>query len=180
MIELLASIGWGLITIGAITHTWHHRRLQHLIAMHVNRERVPAALLTLIEVALAIAIPVFWLSGTQGLSMLAIAAAALAIGFVLWIARLLTSDSDLPCACSFSEAPTTIWSLARSLCVVLVVLFVAVDPVASGLSSSEAAAVLCTGLAVAAAIFVVPEAISWPAPSRAILARADAFDSSEA
>jgi len=180
MIELLASVGWGLITIGAITHTWHHRRLRHLLAMHINHERIPALLLTIVEIILAVGISTLWITNTAGLSVLALASTALAFGFVLWVARLLTSDSDLPCACSFSEAPTTVWSLARSLCVLLVVLFVFANQVGSELSSAEAVANLCTGLAVAAGIFILPEAVSWPAASRAVLARADTFETTDA
>jgi hypothetical protein len=96
-----------------------------------------------------------------------------------WIARLLLTGSDLPCACSFSQAPTSLWSFARSVCVGLVGLFGLVTfPDAHDTAGlSERVAILVVGWAVAAAIFVLPEAITWPPASKALLARVDAHTS---
>lgn len=173
MIELLGSIGWGLLAFGSITHVWHHRRLRALLAMHLDHERTPAVLLIAVEVLLSIAIPVAFVFDHDVLRWLSVGAGGLALGFVVWIARLLVTGSDLPCACSFSEAPTSPWSLARALCVTLVLLFAAVGGDSSA-TTSEQIATLAVGWAVAGAIFVVPEALTWPSASRALLTRVDA------
>lgn len=178
MTELLGSIGWGLLACGAITHVWHHQRLRTLLAMHLNHERLPAATLTGAEVALTIGIAAAFLADWPIIRWLSLAALALAIGFVVWIGRLLVTSSDLPCACSFSEGPTTVWSLGRALGVALVGLF-ALGGVGCDLETSERIAVLFVGWALASGIFVLPEALSWPDASRALLARVDAHTSTE-
>ena len=172
MILLLGSLGWGLLTFGAITHVWHHRRLRQLLAMHVDHEVPLAVVVTAAEVGLSVAIPVTYLAGGSAVRWISLPATALAVGFVLWIARLLISKSDLPCACSFAETPTTIWSLARACCAALVVLFAFADP--SGQHVPTTVATLFVSLAMAGAIFVLPEALSWPSTSRALLRRIDA------
>jgi len=173
MIQLLAAVGWGLLACGATTHLWHQERLRELMAMHFDHERVPAAALTATEGLLAISIPVaLLLNQTSLLRVLAVAGLVLAVGFATWIARLLVTGSDLPCACSFSSAPTSVWSLARACAVGLVAIFgieLSTTPTAP-----EHIATLAVGWAVASAIFVLPEAVSWPEPSRALLARVDA------
>lgn len=174
MIELLAASGWGLFAFGAVTHTWHHRRLRELLAMHIDHERLPAAALTIIELVLAVAIPVAWFADSSLLPALATTACVVALAFVAWIGRLLLTGSDLPCACSFSAAPTSWWSFARSVWVALVGLFVMAESV-EALSAATAAATLAVGAALAAAVFVAPEALSWPAASKALLARVDAY-----
>lgn len=177
MIELLGGVGWGLLACGAITHVWHHRRLRQLIGMHLDRERVPALGLTAIECVLAVALPVALLADHDGLRWAALASLVLALGFVAWIARLLATGSALPCACSFSDAPTTGWSLARACCVALVGLYLLVDVGPDAVATVETntrVATLAVGWALGAAIFVAPEAISWPRASRALLARVDA------
>lgn len=177
MISLLASVGWGLLAIGAITHIWHHGRLRYLIGMHIDHERVPALALTGVEAVLAIGIPVAWIAGWRALTIFALVGGIVGFVFVLWIARLLFSNSELPCACSFSEAPTTGWSLARAGMVPLVVLFGLVPDVGvENVATAEALTTLIVGLALASAIFVLPEAISWPDASRALMARVDAYD----
>lgn len=184
MIELLGSIGWGLLACGSITHIWHHRQLRRLLAMHLDHERVPAAALTAVEAALTVAIAVAFLTEHSSLRWLALAAMALAAGFIVWIARLLLTESDLPCACSFSEAPTSVWSFARSLCVALVGCLALVNtglinsPSPAGSDTGERVAVLLVGWAAASAIFVMPEALTWPDASKALLARVDAHTSS--
>lgn len=173
MIALVGSIGWGLLALGAVTHVWHHRRLRSLLAMHLNHERVPAVALTAVEVVLAIVVPIGFLNASAWLPWVAATATVVAAGFVGWITRLLLASSSLPCACSFSDAPTTVWSLGRACCVMLVAAF--------ALTSSDAGvlvdvATLATGLGCAAGIFVLPEAVAWPAPSKAIMARVGAHD----
>ncbi len=175
MTELLGSIGWGLLAFGAFTHVWHHDRLRALLSMHLDHERLPAVLLTVIEVVLAIAIAVTYLADHQSLQWFSLAAGVVAIGFVAWIARLLFTGSELPCACSFSEGATTRWSLLRALCVTLVMLFATVaGTTGSEAQLSEQVATLVVGWAVAAAIFVLPEAITWPDASKALLTRVNA------
>ena len=179
MIDLIGSIGWGLLACGSITHVWHHAQLRRLLAMHLDHERVPALVLTAVEVALTVGVAIAYLTQHGSLRWLALLAMLLAGGFMAWIARLLITGSDLPCACSFSEAPTSIWSFARSVCVGLVGLFALLGDVGAtdDTSLSERFATLVVGWAVAAAIFVLPEAISWPEASKALLARVDAHTS---
>ncbi len=178
MIELLGGIGWGLLACGAITHVWHHERLRSLLAMHFDHERLPAIALTTVEAGLAVILPISLLTAHWSLPCIALAALVLGVGFMAWIARLLLTGSNLPCACSFSDAPTTIWSLARSVCVGLVGLYWFVDVAVVTDLGSEAwatrVATLAVGWAIGAAIFVLPEAVVWPSASRALLARVDA------
>lgn len=172
MTLLLGSVGWGLLTLSAITHVWHHVRLRQLLALHLDHERVPALALTAVEALLAIAIPACLFAGSDLVVFIALAALILGLGFAVWIARLLVNGSTLPCACSFSEMPTTIWSLARACCVMLVGFFA----LAPDEGNPQLAATLIVGLALSASIFVLPEALSWPDASRALLARVDAYD----
>lgn len=171
MTLLLGSIGWGLIATGTLTHLWHHDRLRELLAMHVDADRPAAAALVTVEAALAIALPVGVFADASWLPVVAIAAAALGFGFTVWIARLLMTGSELPCACSFSQGPTSRWSLVRAALIMTAVALVAAP--GTELSSSDIVASLAVGLAIAGAVFVVPEALSWPAPLRAQLARLD-------
>lgn len=180
MIELLGSMGWGLIASGSVSHVWHHRRLRLLLGMHLDHERAPAAALTAIETALAAAIAVAFLTEHPSLRWLALTGLALAAGFIIWIARLLLSGSRLPCACSFSEAPTSMWSFARSCCVALVGCLALVNTSApADWSTGDRVAVLLVGWAVASAMFVLPEALTWPDASKALLARVDTHLASE-
>ncbi len=171
MTLLLGSIGWGLLTFGAITHVWHHARLRELLALHVDREVALALALTAAEVGFAVAIPVLVLADSGALVFTAGAAGLMAGGFIVWIARLLTSGSELPCACSFAETPTTVWSLARAAATALVTLLALAalpDRIEASIST------MAVGLAVGGVVFVLPEALAWPAASKAMLARIDA------
>lgn len=169
---LLGTIGWGLLAIGAITHVWHHERLRELLALHLDHERVPAALLTCAEVGLAVLLPVAYAVDAIPVLPVVAAASVLAVGFCFWIARLLLARSDLPCACSFSSAPTSLWSLARAVAALSVL------GLAAGSSASTALtiATFAVGMAAAGAIFVLPDALAWPTASRAQLTRAQAHD----
>jgi len=175
VIELVGSIGWGLLAMGAVTHLWHHDRLRELLAMHLDHPRVPAALLTLVEVALVVGIALQLFVNGSLLMPLAGAAVVVGVFFVGWISRLLVSGSTLPCACSFSQAPTSVWSLARACCVLLVVAFMLSDSATlAERSSAETLAIFASGTALSAALFVLPEAVSWPDASKALMARVDA------
>lgn len=171
MILLVGGIGWGLLTIGAITHIWHQTRLRELLVAHTDHERAAAAALTAVEVGLAISLPIALASRGVALAVLSVAATVVGLGFVAWIARLLASGSSLPCACSFSSGPTSRWSLARAGAIVATGALAFSDQH----SSSVTITTLATALAVAAALFVVPEAMQWPAATRAQLARLDAY-----
>jgi len=179
MIELIGSIGWGLLACGTITHVWHHAQLRRLLAMHFDHERIPAAILTSVETVLTVGVATTYLTQHGLLRWFALSAMVLAVGFMAWIARLLLTKSDLPCACSFSEGPTSIWSFARSVCVGLVGVFalVAGPDRLDATTLGERVAILAVGCAVASAIFVLPEAITWPPASKALLARVDAHTS---
>lgn len=179
MIELLGAVGWGLLACGAASHLVHYARFRELLALHLDHEKLPAMAIVASELFLVVAIPVGLFLGAGWLTPLAIAAGLLGLGFVVWIARLLLQDSVLPCACSFSAAPTSQWSLLRASCVLLVVsyAFVATDAPSA---SATSIATLAVGLAVAAAIFVMPEALGWPPASKALMQRVDAFQDSAA
>lgn len=179
ILVLLGSIGWGLLACGAITHTWHHARLRSLLARHLDHERVPALALVSTEVALVIGLALALRTSDAWLVVFAAASTIMAVGFMVWILRLLLTGSDLPCACSFSDAPTTWWSFARASSVVLVACFLLVDRSSylGDTTLAETTATMLVGFAVAGALFVVPEAVHWPDTSRALLARVDAYAS---
>lgn len=180
MIALLGSIGWGLLACGSITHVWHHQRLRALLAMHLNHERIPAAVLTIVEIVLTVGIAGTFLGNIQTLRWFSLIALALAIGFIAWTGRLLVTDSELPCACSFSDAPATIWTLGRSISVALVgLLALAGGSRLAAIETDERIGVLAVGWALASAIYILPEALSWPDASRALLARVDAHTSAD-
>lgn len=172
MMLLIGAVGWGLLAIGSITHVWHHRRLRELLAMHFDHEAIPALSLTAAELSLAIGLPTAVLVDAVPVLPFVVAACALALVFCAWITRLLVSNSTLPCACSFSAGPTTVWALGRAAAAVSVLALLEA-------SASDLALTITTfvvGLAFACGIFVLPESTSWPAASRALLARADAHE----
>lgn len=171
MIVLLGAMGWGLIAVGAITHAWHHRRLRDLLARHLDADRTAAALLLTAEVAITAGVATGVLFDGAWLRAAAVAGTALAIGFVIWIGRLLATGSELPCACSFSAGPTSAWSLGRAVAVLSVALLVFADP--GSIPTADRFVALAAGLAVAAAVYVLPESLSWPDHARAQLARMD-------
>lgn len=164
MTLLLGSIGWGLFVAGGLTHLVHQDRLRDLLAAHVSRPAGPAYALTALLCAIAVAVPVAVLVGVSWApTAIAVAGAAIGLGFTAWIARLLLSGSKLPCACSFSSGPTSVWSLVRAASTLLIV-FLAF---ASNVDRADAVATLVTGLSAGVALFVLPEAVTWPDFSRA-------------
>lgn len=172
MTELLGAVGWGLLASGAASHVFHHARFRELLALHLDRERLPAAAIVVLELFFVITIPAALLTESAWLRTVALAASALGLGFVIWIVRLLLQGSTLPCACSFSAAPTSRWSLLRAVSVLLVASYALGD---SASVDAATVATLLVGLAIAAAIFVLPEALGWPPASRALMQRVDAF-----
>jgi hypothetical protein len=171
MTVVLGSIGWGLIAVGALTHTWHHDRLRDLLGRHLDADRAAAAILVFVEVLLTLSIAVGVIIDPSWLPTVAVAGGVLGLGFVAWISRLLLTGSELPCACSFSSAPTSAWSLARAVAVLAVSVLAIAD--AGSLAVAERIGALAVGLGAAAAIYVLPEALGWPEFSRAQLARLD-------
>lgn len=163
MILLLSSIGWGLFAAGAITHALHATRLRELLGLHFARAGTLAPALIAVEAVIAVGLPIAYFAG-QAAAIIAIAAIAFvfAIAFTAWVVRLLLTDSELPCACSFSSAPTTHWSVLRSAgC-----LFTALFPLAVTASVGQDIATMLTGAAIAVALFVLPDAMSWPAHAK--------------
>lgn len=163
MILLLGSIGWGLFAAGAVTHLVHFSRLRELLALHFPAAEKLAPVLVAVEFAIAVALPLAFSLGWQTiLVVFAIIAGVFALGFTVWVGQLLLQDSELPCACSFSSAPTSNWSLLRSAgCLLAVVL-----PIASWSGAAEVTATLMTGAALALALFVLPDALAWPDHAR--------------
>lgn len=167
MTLLVGAIGWGLLVVGGVTHAWHFDRLRMLLARHLDHELPAAVSLVATELVLAAALALTVITATSLVVPVAIIALVLGIGFASWIARLLLTGSALPCACSFSEGPTSVWSLVRAAAICLVGLCALALPEAVG----DRLVALAVGLGVAAALFVLPEALSWPTAQRAQLAR---------
>lgn len=168
---ILGSIGWGLIAVGALTHVWHHDRLRDLLGRHLDADRPAAAALVSIEILVTVGVAVGILLDAAWLPVIALAGTALALAFVAWIARLLATGSELPCACSFSAAPTSGWSLARALAVVTIIVLAIVD--IGSVDVADRMGALAVGLGAAASIYVLPEALGWPDVAQAQLARLD-------
>jgi len=175
MMSLLGAVGWGLLATAAVTHLWHHRRLRELLAMHLDHERIPAAALVAAELLLVIGLAATWLADHPARTPLGHTAVLVAAVFMAWILRLLTSGSELPCACSFSAAPTSWWSFARAACVALAG-FIALAPASPEQDHATIIATLAVGWALAAALYVLPEALGWPGASQALLTRVDAHE----
>ena len=78
-----------------------------------------------------------------------------------------------------AKDPRRYGRFARSVCVGLVGVFalVAGPDRLDATTLGERVAILAVGCAVASAIFVLPEAITWPPASKALLARVDAHTS---
>ncbi len=174
MILLLGCIGWGLITFGAITHLMDHERLVELLGMHMAKPRLAANALTAVELAVAIGIPVAATGAPALLNWFALGAGALGVVFIVWIARLLMTSSSLPCACSFSSAPTTPWSLGRAVLVLATAFLFLVDEQAVSADAASTAATFLVALGIAGAVYAIPEAVAWPASAGASLARIEA------
>lgn len=168
---VLGAIGWGLIAVGALTHIWHHDRLRELLGRHLDADRPAAAALVTVELVVTLGVAIAILLDAAWLTFVALVGTALAVGFVAWISRLLITGSELPCACSFSSAPTSGWSLARAFAVVPIFVLAVTDIGAIGFADRLGA--LAVGLAAAAAIYVLPEALGWPEIAQAQLARLD-------
>ena len=167
MTLLVGAIGWGLLVVGGVTHAWHFDRLRLLLARHLDHELPAAVALVATELVIAAVLALAVITATPLVVPVAIVALLLGVGFAGWIARLLLTGSTLPCACSFSEAPTTVWSLVRAAAICLVGLCALALPETVG----DRLVGLAVGLGVAATLFVLPEALSWPAAQRAQLAR---------
>lgn len=170
MTTLVGAIGWGLITVGAFTHLWHHVRLRELLAMHVSNARLAAAVLVLLEAALAGVLAAGVLTDASWLPVPGVVGGALGLAFTGWIARLLLTHSSLPCACSFSAAPTSGWSLLRAAAVIATA---GLAWAGDGLPLGDRIAALIVGLAFATALYVLPESLAWPTAAQAQLARLD-------
>lgn len=170
MTTLIGAVGWGLISVGALTHLWHHERLRELLAMHVSNARAAAAGLVAVEAVLATALAIGVIAEGGWLPLTSLVGGGVGLAFTAWIARLLVTRSSLPCACSFSAAPTSGWSLLRAVAVMTTATLAFVD---DGMATAERVAALIAGLALAAALYVLPESLAWPKATRAQLARLD-------
>ena len=163
MTLLVGSVGWSLFAFGALTHIVHHRRFLNLISLHLRHARPVAFGVVLAESALAIIIPVAWATDmTALLAAACIAAALLGAAFAVWVGRLVLSGSQLPCACSYSSAPASPASLARSLGTLLVLAFAFAEHAGAATNLATVAVGAATGVA----IFALPDAIAWPSASR--------------
>jgi len=153
----VGSIGWGLIGVGAASHLRHPGQLADLLRVHTRHADPASRTLIVVETALTVLVAVAVLGGFSTLLRItALGGAALGVGFTVWVLRL--SDSDLPCACSWSTAPTSAWSVARAAAVILIgLLAIAGDP---GVALSAAA--LVAGAAMGVAAFLLPDALAWP------------------
>ena len=163
MTLLVGAVGWSLFAFGALVHIWHYDRFGDLVSLHFHRSRPLALGVVGAEALLALVIPVAFATGLSALLMAAcVLAAALGAGFAAWVGRLVLSGSQLPCACSYSAEPASPWSLARSLATLLVLAFAFAPH--SGAATDTAT--IAVGAALGVALFVVPDALAWPAASR--------------
>jgi len=156
------TIGWGLIATGTIGHLLHPESLTESLRVHTRHAQASAKVLTLVEAALTAAIAVALLADWGALRVLSAAGgAALGAGFTIWVLRLWLSGSDLPCACSWSSAPTSRWSVLRAAAVMATaLLLVPIDA-----SPTVTATALLTGGAAGLALFLLPDALAWPEES---------------
>jgi len=169
MILLLGSIGWGLFLAGALSHLTHLDRLEELLGPHTQHSRAASRLLAGAETTLALAFPVGVLLASALLTFAAVAGFVLATGFTLWVLRLKLSGSTLPCACSFAATPTTWKAVARAAATMLIgaALFASPTGVTDDLPT------LLTGAAAAMAVYLLPDALTWPEFSFAMKQYAD-------
>lgn len=172
---LLGAIGWGLFAVGAITHLFDLDRLRELLTVHVRQPRPLALLLVGGEALIALGLLVgLVLANRFVLVIFGIAAGLVGVAFTAWVGRLLATGSDLPCACSFSAAPTSWWSLLRAAGVITSVALVG----ATADGGAELVAALVTGAAVAVALYVLPDALAWPQFGRDMMERIEAHANS--
>lgn len=177
---VVAFVGWSLLAVGATSHLFHFPTLVEQLAAHVSpdkqrstrerRARMLARYLVATEVALSVGVALSWMLGLRSLVIVVAGAAALlGAGFCLWLIRLITSGSDLPCACTTSGRPPTWWSLARSIPVMGTALFPLLDTTPSLLDISLTA---LAAFAIGLALFVLPDAMTWPRFSRELVSAA--------
>jgi hypothetical protein len=163
MILLLGAIGWSLFAFGAIVHVMHFGRFKELMSLHFRHAASIALGVILLEATLAAAIPVAFAAGqTAVLTVACMLAGVLGAAFAAWVGRLLVTGSHLPCACSFSAEPASIWSLFRSLATLLVIAFAFADHAGA---ATNLATILAGG-ALGIAVFTLPDALAWPASSQ--------------
>ena len=163
MTLLLGAVGWSMFAFGAAFHIWHYGRFEDLISLHFRRARALSRGLVLAEALLAVVIPIAFGFGLSNLLLAAsLLAALLGAGFTIWVGRLLATRSPLPCACSYSPQPASMWSLLRSAGTLLVLAF----PLADYAGSTENLATIAVGAAIGLALFVLPDTLAWPAAAR--------------
>lgn len=169
----LGTIGWGLVATGTLGHLRHPEQLTEALRVHTTHARIAGRLLIGAELVITVVVAAALIAdSTPLLAIAALAGAVLGLGFTAWVLRLLLSNSDLPCACSFSSAPTSGWSVVRAGAVVSIGLLA----LGSTATTAETLAALVVGAAMGLALFLVPDALAWPDESM----RLREFASSEA
>lgn len=169
MTIVVAAVAWGTLATAAWAHGRAPNRFTDLLSVHfVHRDRASlvARLVIAIEVLLSVGAVVGYFAQLRAvLFMVGLAGALVGAGYTAWVTMLVVDKSGLPCACSFSSAPPTWWSVARAVVICGFGAFIAAPglPVV-GVSTAAALFVAAAGLGTA--IYTLPEAMSWPSPAR--------------
>lgn len=178
LLVAVALVGWSLLSVGAASHLRHFESLVDQLGNHValdrprsvrlSRSRLLARVLLLTEAAAALAVPIVLAFGSPSLRTgVGIIGGLIGAAFTTWIGRLLLVGSDLPCACSSSDRPASVWSLVRSIPVMGMV---AMAFLGSRELPPNWLALALVALAVGQALYVLPDAMSWPDFSRRMIA----------
>lgn len=162
MTLLIGAVGWSLFAVGALVHLAHHRRFRDLVSLHFRYPGQVAAAIVIVEITIAILIPLAFAADLSILLTAAsVAATLLGTAFAIWVARLLLGGSEMPCACSYSAEPASKLSLARSLATLPVLAFAFADH--SGAAADTATITAAAALGIA--IFTLPDALQWSTDS---------------
>lgn len=167
----LAVVAWGTLATAAWTHAREPRRFGDLLAMHIGdaaRAQWAARLTIGTEVVVVLAATVGYFGSLRWLLVASAAAGfVLGVGYVVWVSRLVLNDSGLPCACSFSTAPPSWWSVGRAA-VICGFGFFAVAPTVAEVGVATGVGFFVAGAALGTALYALPEALTWPAAALAL------------
>lgn len=171
MMLVMAVTAWGTLATAAWAHSLSLDRFGDLLEMHfahAGRGLVMARVVVVVEAAIALAAIGGYFAPIRFLVIAAaVAGFGLGLAYVIWVARLVLADSGLPCACSFSSAPPTWWSVGRAAVICGFGAFSTAPPVAE-VGTGPAVGLFVAGSALGAAIYTLPDAMAWPRPARAL------------
>lgn len=171
MTLVVAVVAWGTLATATWAHGRSPRRFAELLEMHFgaeDRARRGAQVAIAIEAMITLGALVGYVASLRAVLVAsAVAGFVLGVCYVGWVARLVISDSGLPCACSFSSAPPTWWSVARAGVLCGFGAFIWAPPLAE-VGGPESVGVFVAGLALGTVVYAFPEAVAWPASAVAL------------